>query len=808
MAGETDKDVDSRPGPQAQAPQQAQVGDLTGMANATGLGIHKGATPVAGAAEPAPAPAPAEPARKLALAPVLLAFNTVLVLFLVGALVFLLLHQRQQPQQVQAAPSPPAIVVITSQPACPTSAPADAQTASPAPAQPVTWEQAEHLLAQNRHAECLPLFQQLWAVAKTVPSQALVADFFGLRVAQCGYELGQDDQASQLLALSAASGSPTVAAASNYYRAILALKQQHYHSARLYAYQALAALGCLETNSPMESDCDYLIAMAYTRQAMACSDQDLALIGPEIRPHDLFARLDRQGLLNFLREGGDRLNAAALGPAIWRLEDAAVGRRWVVNCTLTPLEDILQRFASQANLSVEWDQVAPPVRTRAVSLFLQGAGEQRVVEVAAGLAGLTARYHGQGVSIHDIQSQASLDRQRELLTQTGITSWRRFALRYPDDPRIGRSHFGLACLLDASGESAAALNGYQVLARRYPADDLAPSALLQSAMLRIRLRDYSGARGDLLDLLDRHPSVPAFEQVYLRLGQATYQSGMTLEAMRVYTRLYHLDVPTFIKLQACLGAAQCCFDQKDYPQTIEWVKRYRDLYNLESGKDLAAAYVVRAQAAAAMDDVEQAREYFSAAMAAGPSRQHYAMALLELAKLDLQQGQFSRVLGALGKLQELALDPEQRFSMLVISARAHRAMGLAPLAARTLRSRIGELTDPSLQAQLQVEYARCLEDSEDVEGARAALEQALSALPIGPAADAACCDLARLCLKTGRIEQAVTLAQAALARQMDPDQRRRALEILGSAFLQRKQYPQAVEAFSGLLAKTQGQAQP
>lgn len=810
MADKPDKDVPKEPVPAKPPASEAdQLEKLAGLANATGLPRGKASPPETGSQSPSvPLVAPQVASPKASLTQILVLLNTVVVLFLVGVMALMFTYSPEEAELGEAAPGQSAALPpAASGPADAASGPASADL--PTHQEPVTWDQAERLYKEGQYEACQPLYRKLTAMAQAVPSQALVADFFRLRMAQCDFELGLKTAAQELFAGLSGSSSPAVAAVAGYCRARMALDQQHYHSARLYAYQAIAALGCLDVQPALESDCDYLIAMALTRQALAFGNLDLPLDEKAYRPNDPFDDLRRQDLQSCLKEGADRLKSSSLGPAIWRLEDGQIGRRWVAGCSLAPLEEMLQRFASQAGLDVQWDEAPPAVRQRAVSLCLQGVSEQRLVEVACGVAGLTARYTGQTVVVHDLQTPVSLTRQRELLTQTAIMAWRRFGLRYPDDPRVGKSHFAMAGLLDSSGESAAALSSYQVLAQRYPHDSLAPLALLQSAMLRLRLRDYSGARTDLLDLLDRYPSGPSFEQVYLRLGQATHQAGMIEEAARVYSRLYHLDVSVPTKRQACLGAAQCHFDQKDYPQTIEWVKRYRELADQDGGRELAAAYVVWAQAANAQGDVEQARQCFSAALAAGPSRQHYVSCLLEMARLDLQQGRMAQVLGALARLEELPLDQEQLFSMLVLSAHAHRAMGLAPVAIRMLRGRIAGLVDPVLRARLQVEYATCLRDDNDAEGACAALEEAMPSLPPGPPTDAAWCDLAELHLKAGRAEQAVTLAEQILARPTDPQQRRRAMEILGAAYLQRRQYPQAAQAFSGLVASRQeGQAQP
>ncbi len=170
------------------------------------------------------------------------------------------------------------------------------------------------------------------------------------------------------------------------------------------------------------------------------------------------------------------------------------------------------------------------------------AGAVAICEIAAGMAGLVARYDGTRVMVTDPEAMASLAEQVALLREEAITHWRRVCLRYGDDNRSGKANFEIAALMESSGDLASAMTQYLLTAGRFARDAAAPTAMLRSARIRMTLRDYTGARQALLELLNTYVDVPDAESVYLALGQCSMKAGLLPEATETFTRLYFKEM--------------------------------------------------------------------------------------------------------------------------------------------------------------------------------------------------------------------------------------------------------------------------
>lgn len=747
--------------------------------------------------------------RKISVLHVAVLLNTVLVMFAVGGLFYVLLpgsgakearsDQRGGLQrQVVVIKAPPAEANAEASRIAPTTQPT--QPAAQAPAIAVSWQQAETAFAEKNFQEALSAYGPMLEVLQQAPAEALAGHLCQLRTAQCLIQLGRTREGQELLAGLLTSSSPIIRAAANYDAAALDIQRGQYMQARMRLYAASACLGSLEAPSGLERDCDFQVARALTQEALAFCGDATPIDWKTAPPTDPFQRLDPRQLRKLLREGSERLAQAALGPLVWRIEGGSLGRQWMVVCVQSPLEEVLARFAAEAKMEIRWVSVGPDVRRRSVTLLLSGVSEQRFAEVCCGVCGLVARLTGEEVIVHNPAASATLSAQKELLVAEAASGWRRFFLRAPDDPRVPQGYLALAVLEAAAGDPVAALRDAQLTAERFPGSDVAPLSLLIGARIRIQLRDYNGARAELLRLLGRYPNCPSADQAYLSLGQVTADAGLIEEAIGTFNKLYYLNLSAESRAQACLGLGRCYLSQGRFDQAVEWLDRCLKLPEGLTEADLAHARLLLGEAAVELGNLPRAQRAFQDVLAGQPSKEQLIEAGLKLADVWLRQDEPVAALGMLRQLEARPLDEQQRQELYVLTARALRAMGLPERAAAFLRGKMETSPDLQVQTRLSVELARCQADDGDMQAVMLTLTEALPKAPPGPVAQGAACYLAEIALKMGKLDEAVAVIEELLKSPPPPEIRQRALEILGAARILQKDYRKAAEAYSGMVA--------
>ncbi len=755
------------------------------------------------ARQPGESPAPAEPTQqipatvsKLAeivgkLSPVnlLLVLNSVLILFAVGGLFYLLLSKPSQPMTPRGARAATTALQQTS-PDGPTVRHSGDDNAT------LSWADAEGLYEQGDYESALAGFVNLARQIRSVPSEDLLRDLFDLRVAQCLGQLGEGDEASLTFLRLASSGSAIIAAVADYEQASIDLTAGRHAQGRIRAYSAVAHLASLEAPCPLQRDCDYLVARILTQQVLGYLNADSAVTWRDPAPYDPFAGKAPAQLRQMLRQGAAPPAKAALGAMVWKVEAGPAEGRWIAACIRAPVEDLLQRFSSESGVAVEWVSTAPLVRRRAISLHLEGVSQQRLAEVACGMAGLVARFTGESIAVHDPQACDSLAQQRELLMAEAESCWRRFFIRYPADQRTATGHFVVAVMHDASGDKANALTQYQYVAAQFDKHPVAPLALLQAAKLRISLRDYSGARTDLLALMDRYPEAGRSEEVYLRLGQATAETGLTDEAIRIFKRLYYLDLSAASKRQAAFYLGQCHYRSGRYKEAVAWLSRYAETADAKTDDNAAAAQLMLGDSAMTAGDLKLAEKAFAAANNCQPTPYQRAEALLGAAEAGARGQKPLETLAALKLLEGRPLTDRQTYKRLTFTAGAYASMGLEDRAVSYLRNRIQLIGDLQTRALLVMELARYYVEQGQLDSAHAALTEILAKIEPGREASLAACELADVCIKMGKADQAVAVLAETLKGPCDKGLRNRAMETLALARVYQKQYRAAADAFT------------
>ena len=767
----------------------------------------------AAAASAAPArPGAVVVAGRQPLAQAVLWLNTFLLAGVGGVLVYVLANRTTEPTAAEGALKVVRDVerdierraASATQPA----ARADANK-PPAPAVAVafapSWASADTAYVRKDYNNALALYSRLLLASRRLPSEALAGEFFQYRICRSVWQLGRLEQARSALARLQHSGSAIIRAAANADVAQMDEMAGQHLGARMLACRALSALAAIEESFALEADCDYLVARAVTEKVRSYHTTEPRVPWSRLRMSDVFSGRDEAGIRRLL-------DCAFEAPGTRRPEPVVrirkTTRGWSLAVRGGALEDVLHQFAARTGRDVRWHGVPPAVRRRALSFVFREVSEQRVCELACGMAGLVGRFTWDELVVCDPDSLTTLSDQRELLGSEGISAWRRFSLRFADDPRVPEGQFALGALYEFAGDTVAAMKQYQLVGRQYHNEpELAPKAMMRSAELRISgLRDYAGAQNDLQDLLDLHPHYRRIDQVYLSLGRACLQAGNLDEAVRAFTKLQDLDVPDASRRAACLELGDCHFRQKAYQEASKWLSRYLAADKDGAGTDGVRAYLLLGRSEAAQGHRAAAAAAFRRVLAARPPRDEYVEAVVELAQVQTDMGDYAGALATIRRIEEEKLSDLQRYRFLMTVSKLYRAVGLPDRARAFLRKAGAAVEDGQMRARIAAEQARCLREAGDLRAARDVLSEVLGRLKGGRATREVSLDLAETCLDMGDAEQAAVLAGEALRGTCPEKLRRRGLEVLGRAHLRRKQYEQAARALADLGALATGRA--
>jgi len=430
----------------------------------------------------------------------------------------------------------------------------------------------------------------------------------------------------------------------------------------------------------------------------------------------------------------------------------------------------------------------------------------RVAEIACGQAGLIARFTGDEVVVYDPGALATEAERRSLICREAFSAWRRLMLRWPQPATAAPGHLLLAALYEAMGQTASALSEYRYIPQAYPREDAAAEALLRCGRLKMSLLDYTGARSDLLEMLDRYPDHPQTANVHLSLAECELQLGDATRACQLYMRLYDLGVSSKSRQAASLGAARCLFRLKRPAEAAVWVGRYLSAGHGTDAHGRARARSLLARCHSATGHPARAIAELQRALADETPAEDRVELLLELSEVLAAGEQCGRALVVMGNLDPERLDGEQRYRYVTALARLYQRSGLDDKAAGLLRRQMGRTLEPARWARLAVELARCRAAAGDCEDARLILVEAVGKLPPGPEARGAVCDLAEICLSERRYEQAMAVARQ-LIEADEPDIRTRAKKVLAEAHLTRREYRRAAECLASV-GSGEGGAKP
>lgn len=691
-------------------------------------------------------------------------------------------------------------------------------------AQPTSLKVAQDFYAAGEYDNAYATYNQLY---RSLPTDANShRDLLRLKMALCRAKSGQIEEADRILDEVAKSSSNALRLMANYHRISLEMQKKQYLNARTRAYRAMALIDVVDTDakvkSSLRSNCHFLIAEALTKHVLSLSDLDADLT-PELwgapAEIDPFLGLDDRQLEALLNSGADYLNDALLRPQIRKIRRDDGSICWCVVANGAPIEELLARFAANADLDISWtirsDQdpqaqgpsarspkrdvggTADPAHNRPVILYMPAATAQQVVTAAAGQVGLLARIdQNDVVTIIQPAESSSLSQSISLLCSETISLWQRFLLSFDDDRRAANAHFALGLLHSRQGSIPEAIAEYKLTANRFPSSSLAPYALLNSSKLKSspQVRDYAGAAEDLKQVVEQYPDDRIVTRAYVYLAEYTEKAGTTSEAARLYRKVYYLGFSPESQCSAAFGAGKCYYQMGDYDSAVEWLANYIDLMREKKNPDVCSACFLLGKAYLALNEPQQACRAFQYALAGPLPRNEYVETISALTDAYIDQKQFIQALDVLENIDSYQFSQAELVRILLLKGKVLREMGLVDNAVTLLSSRIEYASDPQLKAEISFELTNCYIAKNQLELAHKKLTEILLIVPPGPLAYEVALKLAQTCLMLSQDSQAISVCSQLLDSAAPEQIKNEAAQMLATAYSRQKNYDKAALA--------------
>jgi tetratricopeptide (TPR) repeat protein len=671
------------------------------------------------------------------------------------------------------------------------------------PVEPLSLQIADRLYLAADYENALAAYDRLHRRLPPTEAQQPLRDFLLLRMALCNRNVGDIQQADNMLRTVSLSRLPVLRALARYHQSTTLMQRERFLEAATRAYQTIALVEVVDYDEAwlgaVRRQCSFVAAEALTRSLLSLRDADGDL-PPELwTPHpdiDPFTNLGEAQLKVFLTSGGDKLDEALLAPQI---RPASEPGHWTVICNGAPIEELLSRFATNTGYNIEWLEDGrggieeESLRRRPVYLYLRSASAQQVMTIAAGSVGLLARMDtGQSVGIVDPSVYVSLADHTERLAEESVSLWQRFLLTADDDKRIPSSHFALGLLHAVRERTDEAIAEYRLIANRFPKDVLAPHALLHSGRLKVTLRDYAGAQADLQQLVNLYPETELADRACLYLADATMKAGLYEEATNLYRRVYNLGLSHDSQIESSLGAGRGYYETGQYEEAATWLGRYIALARDGNRREFPAACLLLGKTYLALERPQQAHAALNLALQGDLSRQQHVETITTLVRTYRQQELYVEALNILEGANAWQLSQQEAVELLLIRAQILRSIGLQDKAVAILEAKSQFLPNSNLKGKVALELAACYVEGNELERARKTLSDALALVDPGALAQQIGCELARICLRLGQPEQAISVCSQLLQHATHPAERQAVRSLLASAYREKGQYERAV----------------
>jgi tetratricopeptide (TPR) repeat protein len=689
---------------------------------------------------------------------------------------------------------------------------------------------AETLYLQKDFKKAYAIYDQLRQNLSSNPQDDSIRNFLQLKMAFCLKNAGDAEQANNLFLELLQSRFPVIKIAVNYHQCMLLMHTKQYLKARAKAYQVIALIdavdwSCLGGTSDglgnnwalqLIKDCHFLVAECLTKEVLSLCDADKNL------PSELWCRglkldpfmgFEEAGLRSFLDSGSNRLSRALLAPDIQAIggeQKQGSVARWEFACCGASIEELFARFVSNTDFDIGWGfELDKALRNRPISLYMSAATAQQFITVAAGCAGLMARFDEEKIiNIYNPLDYNSLSEHIALLCGQAISLWQKYLLTFSDDARVPNAHFLTGLLQAQQGQFNDAIAEYKLTANRYSQTSIAPFALFNSSKLKVGLRDYFGAKEDLKQLVEQFPDSRLYEQACLYLADVTKQTGALQEAARLYQKVYNLSLSLESQRASILGAGKCFFEKKDYENAAKCLAQFVNLAEDRTDRDFCSCCFLLGKAYLELEKYEQACQAFQCALTDQLPMQEYVETISALVKTHIRRGSLGEALILLESrpvgTHARQVTQEESIEISLLKASVLRSMSMYDEAIAALGDAAQYLPNSQLKARVFFEQGKSLIGKGDLEAARKSLSQILVFIAPGPLSCEVRCELAGICLKLGEYNQVVSICLQFLSSESESVLRQQVLDMLAKAYTCRKDYDKAALVLMGRWGQDEG----
>ncbi len=673
--------------------------------------------------------------------------------------------------------------------------------------QPLSLSLANNYFSTNDYENALDSYNRLYQALLDANTEKSITEFLQFRIACCLWELRHTHQAEKIYRSLFLSNTPAVRILANYYQARIELGRNQYLEARTYAYRAAALTALIKADThwaeSVQKDCAFIISQSLTRQTLTLGHSDADIpdrLWSLSEPLDPFSSLTKKQLNELLDSGTQQLNKALLSPQIQALKSAESISRYSVTSYASSFEELAARFASKANLDIEF-HLQPHSRDlikRPISLYLPDATAYEFVSYAAGSIGLMANIDIQTektvVTFENPADYTNLADNNAKLGKAAISLWQEYLIKYHDDKTVANANFALALLLAQSGQIPQAIEQFKYVADRFSWSRLSPYALFHSSRLKADIQDYTGARQDLEQLVVQYDDMGLTPKAYLYLAKVSTSAGLYKQAVEIYNKVYNLDFSSDSKAAAAFGAAQCSYQIKDYAGCQSWLVRYINLAKETNLGDLHIAYLLLGKTQLAMGDSQNACNAFNLAISGKISDDDKMEVVSVLLANQKEKSDLIRALDVLESINAGHLSQEQSTNLLILKSQILRIMGLPDKAQAMLNSKINYIFKASLQAKAYSELAKCCIELGNIRTAYSHLTTAMTLAEPGLMANQTRLELAEVAIMLGNTEQAVSLCLQTLEMKIPDEIRKKALDLLAAAYKDQQKLDKALKA--------------
>lgn len=667
---------------------------------------------------------------------------------------------------------------------------------------------AEALYREGQYKKAHYVFDKLSNKLTTnIPADEFLKDYMQFKIALCLQKMNNNTDLSRLFTNALHSRSPVVRTMANYHLIFIEMHNKQYLSARIRAYRTLALLKTFNTNfsSSLEADCYFMLAEAMTRHILAMNNAPDRLPGKlwsKTLKIETIGEMPQNQLRTFLQAGVYQLSEGALVPQIDKNPHLSVGSQWSIISLDSPLEELLTRFASASGMNIKWNNTQAVDRNKPVTVFLPTASKQYIAEVTAGSTGLISRFYDDTIIIYDPKLYNNLNDHKEMLVREAISVWRRFPLQYRGDRRTPNAHYALALMLEYADENIAAMGEYKLIASRYSNNSLAPYALLNSSKIKTNINDYTGASEDLTELIIQYPDTKVIDQASLYLAKATMQKGVYKDAIRMFRKVYNIDLNPESRCNAAYGLGKCYYETKQHHEAKKWLVHAIQLTDDITDHRLSNTYYMLGKTNIELGDYEQASTSLKNALGTSTPKKEYLQIILKLVESEIRQGKYVVALNILENVSISRLSQKDACKVLVTKSRILCDLDLANTSISLLRRKIEFIADSRLRAELTLELAKAYTDAGDYRIARKELTDVINDLPKGTLSNQANLILINTSIKLEDYEEAKYICLQFLSHIENAEMKQKASNYLGQIYAKLNQMNKAALAFAGVFDQT------